>query len=150
MSAYYTKVIPVNPFCRVDAQTARTVQRYLEEHMMAMSVEIEMQEHPAFIDCGGYLEKIACPFCGSELSDWWAEAMDEAAGETGLFASLDAMRLPCCGRYASLKDLCYTAPCGFACTAFILLHPRKQLEWYHLREVERLLGTQVSVIESRI
>ena len=67
MSAYYTKVIPVSPFCRVDAQTARTVQRYLEEHMMAMSVEIEMQEHPAFIDCHAAADMRRSRICATRL-----------------------------------------------------------------------------------
>lgn len=150
MSDYYVKIIPDDPYCRVDAAAAKRVRDYLEEHMKAMSVEIETQEALAFVDCGAYLQEIACPFCGSNLWDWWGAAMDEEAGENGLFARLDEKLLPCCGRRASLNDLRYDHPCGFACTEWIVLNPRVQLEQYHTETVERLLGMHIKVIYSRI
>ncbi|MDE6054761.1 MAG: hypothetical protein K2G55_13605 [Lachnospiraceae bacterium] len=150
MSDYYVIIIPDNLYCRVDIQAVQKAQSYLEECMMAMSVEIEIHEAPAFVDCGGYLQEIACPFCGSDLWDWWGEAMDKSAGEAGLFDELDEKQLPCCGRRASLNDLKYNYPCGFACTEFVLLNPRNQLEQHHKDMVERLLGMQVKVIYSRI
>ncbi|MDE7418169.1 MAG: hypothetical protein K2N44_18010 [Lachnospiraceae bacterium] len=150
MSDYYVTIIPDDPYCRVDTQAAKKVQSYLEECIVAMSVEIKTHEAPAFVDCGGYLQEIACPFCGSDLWDWWKEAMDESAGETGLFAELDEKQLPCCGKWASLNDLKYDYPCGFACTEFVLLNPRNQLEQHHKDMVEQMLGMWVKVIYSRI
>ncbi len=153
MSAYYIKIIPADPYCHVDMQTAQNVQSYLEKCIVVMSVEIKMHVSPAFVDSGAYLEKIACPFCGSELWDWWGEEMDRAAaesGEDGLFTRLDETTLPCCGRKASLNDLKYDFPCGFACTEFILLYPREQLTQQHIETVERIMGMQVKVIHSRI
>ncbi|MDE7030488.1 MAG: hypothetical protein K2P63_11030 [Lachnospiraceae bacterium] len=150
MSDYFVKVIPDNPFCCVDARAAEQARSYLEECMMAMSVEVWRHEQPAFVDSGGYLGEIACPFCGSELWDWWGAVMDEDAGETGLFAQLDEKKLPCCGGRASLNDLKYDYPCGFACTEIVLLNPRKELANQHIREVERLLGMHIKVIYSRL
>lgn len=150
MSDYYVKIIPDNPYCHVDAQAAERVQSYLEECMAAMSVTVERHETPAFVDCGAYLQEIACPFCGSDLWDWWGTAMDEAAGESGLFAELDKKTLPCCGRLASLRDLKYDYPCGFACTEFVLLNPREQLQQIHIETVEQTLGMSIKVIYSRI
>ncbi len=150
MSDYYVKIIPVEPFCKADAQAVQKVRSYLEQCLIAMSVEVEMHEAPAFVDCGAYLQEIVCPFCGNDLWDWWGDAMDGAAGETGLFPVLDKMPLPCCGRRASLNDLKYDYPCGFACTKFVVLNPREQLHQYHIEAVERMLGMQVKVIYSRI
>ncbi len=151
MSNYYVKIIPDNPYCHVDMQAAEKARDYLEEcSMVAMSVEIEMHEAPAFVDSGGYLQEIACPFCGGDLLDWWKDAMDAAAGENGLFAELDEKQLPCCGRRASLNELKYDYPCGFACTELIVLNPRNQLEQHHIEAVERLLGMRIKVIYSRI
>lgn len=150
MSDYYVKIIPENPYCHVDVQAAKRVQSYLAECMAAMSVEIGMHEAPAFVDSGAYLQEIACPFCGSDLWDWWDAAMDEEAGENGLFARLGEKLLPCCGRRASLNDIRYDYPCGFACTEWIVLNPRVQLEQCHIETIERLVGMHIKVIYSRI
>lgn len=150
MSDYYVKIIPDDPYCRVDAAAAKRVRDYLEEHMEAMSVEIETQEALAFVDSGAYLQEIACPFCSSDLWDWWGAAMDAEAGENGLFARLDEKMLPCCGGSASLNDLKYDYPCGFACTEWVTLNPRVQLEQHHIQTVERLLGMHIKVIYSRL
>lgn len=148
MSDYYITIIPADPYCRVPETVAETVRAYLEDCMMAMSAKVAGHEAPAFVDCGGYLEKIACPFCGSGLEGWWTDAMNAAAGDTGLFV-LKEQKLPCCGRSASLNDLRYEYPCGFACTEFVLLYPRKKPEEEQIKKIEQMLGTQVRVIEAR-
>lgn len=150
MSDYYIKIIPADPYCQIDMQLAKQVQSYLEKCIIVMSVEIKMHSSPAFVDSGAYLEKVVCPFCGSDLWDWWADEMDRAAGEDGLFPRLDEKTLPCCGRTAPLNDLKYDYPCGFACTEFIMLYPREQLTQQDVETVERMLGMQVKVIHSRI
>ncbi|MEZ3447320.1 MAG: hypothetical protein K1W30_19730 [Lachnospiraceae bacterium] len=150
MSDYYVKIIPDKPYCHVDAQAAEKVRSYLEECMSAMSATVEMHEMPAFVDSGAYLQEIACPYCGSDRWDWWGDAMDEAAGEYGLFAKLDKKMLPCCGGWASLNDLKYDYPCGFACTEIILLNPREQIQQIHIETVEQMLGMHIKVIYSRL
>lgn len=151
MSDYYIKIIPTDPYCRVPETVAETVRAYLEDCMVAMSAEVVVHEAPAFVDCGGYLQKISCPFCGSDLfaEGWWTDAMNAAADSKELFAELEEQELPCCGRRASLNDLQYDYPCGFACTEFALLYPRERPRQEHIKELERMLGMQVRVIYAR-
>lgn len=150
MSDYYVKIIPEDPYCCIDTSAAKKACSYLDECMVAMSVETVTHETPAFVDCGSYLQEIACPFCGGDLWDWWRDAMDEEAGENGLFARLDEKLLPCCGRWVSLNDLRYDYPCGFACTELVFLNPRVQLEQHHIETVEWMLGMHIKVVYSRI
>ena len=149
MSDYYSKFIPADPFCLPEKERLEQAAAYLLNALVAMETAIHIHEAPAFIDCGGLLETIRCPFCGAELDfDWWASLMDERYREDG-FSDL-AVTLPCCGKKSSLDRLNYHAPCGFARAEISLLYPRRQPDPAYLARVEAILGTPVRTIYSRI
>lgn len=148
MSDYYIKIIPVDSDRRVSVQVADKVVEYLKSCIIAYSIEVNIQETPAFVDCGGYLESIICPFCGESLfTDWWTKAMNKAYENN--FTKLD-IKTPCCGKDTSLNELQYDFPCGFACFEIDIMNPREELGEKCIKEVEKLLNTPVHVIHARV
>lgn len=148
MSSYYTKVIPADSFHRLEEVQLQKAADLLLDRLWAMEVKINRSEAPVFIDCGGFLEEIRCPFCGADVFDFWVGEMNTKCAGAG-FRDLTAT-LPCCGRKTTLDLLEYKAPCGFACDEIALLYPRKQPDEECIAQVEELLGTKVRVIQSRV
>ena len=93
MSSYYTKVIPADPFHRVDEARLQKAADLLLDRLWAMEVKINRSEAPVFIDCGGLLEGIRCPFCGADAFDFWVGEMNTKYDGTG-FRDL-TVTLPC-------------------------------------------------------
>lgn len=67
-----------------------------------------------FFDCGENFEKVRCPTCAQEVNgeDWtgWMSA-DYCVGPG---FTLSARKITCCGTEATLNDLTYEMPQGFA------------------------------------
>ena len=150
MSAYYTKVIPTDPYFLPEDDRLLKTADYLLDVLWAMEVKVNVTEAPVFIDCGGYLEDIRCPLCGASLEfDWWTPLMDQRFVNGG-FPDLEIAALPCCGGKSSMDRLDYQAACGFARAEIRLLYPRRQPDGDCLAQAEALLGTPVRTIYSRI
>ena len=75
-----------------------------------------------FIDCGGGLELIFCPWCGHALDiQHWQEAMDKAY-DGNSFKHL-GLNMPCCKFSSSLEEFIYIKPCGFATFVIEVFNP---------------------------
>lgn len=148
MSDYIVKIIPKDSKFRITSSIAHKAADVLKDAMRAQQAEVNVYESPQFIDCGSNLESIHCPACGSLLDfDWWGEQMGVVAGED--FTSLE-VELPCCGETASLNDLRYHFPCGFACTEFAFWNPEKDPSAEDMAQLEEQLGTPVRVIRAHL
>lgn len=105
----------------------------------ARDVAVKVNEHVEFVPAMGNFESVLCPECGSLLdNNWWAQAMDATYGDDG-FANLD-VKLPCCGAIASLNDLDYRWPQGFARFVLTAFEPNAaDLEDCQMAEIEEIL-----------
>lgn len=65
------------------------------------------------------------------------------------FMKLD-IKTPCCDKDASLNELQYDFPCGFACVEIDIMNPREELMEECIIEVEKLLNTPVRIIHARV
>ena len=143
MSDDILKIIPATPDFAPKASAISGAESYLRElgftlDATAMTSEIE------FVDCGGNLERISCPFCGAVLAtESWQDAMNRSY-ETR-FADRN-LKLPCCKRNSKLEDLIYDWPMGFA---KFVLHLRNPVDLWGpgiLTHLELLLDTPLREI----
>lgn len=148
MSEHIVKIIPTDPFYKVQEQTLQSAKSFLQTQISCDFIEVELNEMPVFVDCGANLEMISCPECNTELDfDWWGEAMDKAADNA--FASLE-IETPCCKKSISLNDLNYYFPCGFACSVISIFNPEQSIENEIIDAVQSNLGISVHVVEAHM
>ncbi len=148
MSDRLVKIIPANPYMAISDSILREAKDDLQNAIQCDSIAIQTSDHPAFVDCGGSLERIFCPVCHSEIDfEWWGTAMDRAYEEA--FRKLDVV-LPCCGETVSLNDLQYDFPCGFSTCAIEILNPIAQIDAATLDAVKEIFRTGVRVICARL
>lgn len=106
--------------------------------------ELYLSDTPKFFDCGGNFGNVFCPFCGTEIREWWRTPINEWSNSTDR-RDLSVVA-PCCGRATTLNDLDYNRPQGFACVAIALLNPYSDLEPEERQQVEAALGLPVRII----
>ena len=148
MSDTIIKIIPADPCFRITEHKAQELVEFLKSRIAADSIKAMLHESPVFVDCGGNLKRILCPFCKSALGfDWWGQAMNAAYEHS--FENL-SVTLPCCGRKSSLNDLRYDFPCGFSIVEFSILNPRNELKKDCFDALQELLGTSVREIHAHI
>lgn len=149
MSDSIVKIIPGDPFYRMDTHEAQQVVNLLKARFPMCSVEATFYETPAFVDCGGNLVNISCPVCGASLSfDWWGDAMD--ASFQSRFSDL-SVNLPCCGKMSTLNDLDYHFPCGFSCVEFDIWNPPEfSVDEELSAKLQTLLGGRFRTIYAHI
>ncbi len=109
MSDHYLRFIPED----VDAElNMKALQKICKHKMFKGKAQIFFTDKVLFADAGQNFEKVQCPFCGENITDWWSQSMGEAFSEKVGFGDLNAT-VPCCGRQTSLNDLKYSFPQGF-------------------------------------
>jgi hypothetical protein len=109
----WLQLLPVDPTFRPDPlQRGRGLNAFRRLVPDAWEAADKDEGAVVFVDAGENFESIRCHLCTAEISvDWWKGAMDVAWGSR--FEDL-AVRTPCCKQPASLNDLDYTWPQGFA------------------------------------
>ena len=154
MSDAYVVFIPtdhryVPPVAAQDAARLH-VERRLPGIVGTVEVSIRVTEHPEIVHGFANFESVICPFCGDILTDWWAdEAL--AIAERSDFEDL-TVDLPCCERRASLNELHYCFPLGFARFRLSALNPNvgPRLPQGLLRDLETILGCRLRVVRQHI
>jgi len=110
-------------------------------------VEATVSDEIRFIDPGANFESVACPKCGSVITDSWQSFMD--AANTSQFRNL-AIITPCCGAESSLNDLVYKWSAGFA--KYVLKANNPSIpDWLGQSQVvklERILGCNLRQIKA--
>ena len=109
----------------------------------AEEVTAEVTATPQFIDAGGNFES-ACPVCGVQITDWWADALSEAGDRQ--FRTLDVVT-PCCGHTTTLNDLRYDWPVAFGRVSLSALNPDvTEVDPAVKRAVETALGLPTRLV----
>ena len=139
MSDYIIKIIPTDPYYRIEGQKKSKIADYLKTRIIADSIEIKTYDSPAFIDCGSNLEKIICPICGAAMN---------AASNTR-FMEL-SVKLPCCGECSTLNDLQYHFPCGFSCTELSILNPLAELDDECLSYIQEVFRMPMRCVQAHM
>ena len=155
MSDDVVSVIPADPYWQpsreVGHRAAELVAGLVSGRPDADDVDIDVSWHDVVtvVDCGENFERIGCPLCAASIDvRWWGDLLEERA-DTGFDDLL--MALPCCGAQASLNDLIYEWPCGFAKFEIAVWNP-EQL-WFSeekLRSIADVLGRPVRQIRAHI
>ncbi|MCE9638190.1 MAG: hypothetical protein K8T90_21010 [Planctomycetes bacterium] len=147
MSDNWITLIPDDPrFVPDSARQHRARDRLVTALPAADEIEIDTSEAVQFMDCGGNFERVLCPACRSDLTDWWSDRMDDDYDATGGFA-LATYATPCCAKVLTLHDLVYEWPQGFARFSLSAFNPRVAALDERLRqELEAILGTKLRVI----
>ncbi len=105
MSDCWSIIIPDDPTASPAVHRLERARDVLAVAMPeADEIVIESNGEVGFVDAGGNSDGVFCPRCGTDLEDWWGDAM-AAAAESG-FEELEAA-LPCCSMEMSLNDLEY-------------------------------------------
>ncbi|RVD42947.1 hypothetical protein EN858_11260 [Mesorhizobium sp. M4B.F.Ca.ET.215.01.1.1] len=145
MSDNYLRLVSYDPRWRPGEAAAREAVTILRDLFpRAEHIGVEFEKGVTFFDAGANTESINCPLCGSDLEDWWGEAMDRAASSG--FEDLAAVT-PCCHGPTSLNDLRYVWPAAFGSCALTVVNPDEtSLETNQLRRIEQAIGSQLKAI----
>jgi hypothetical protein len=146
-------VIPTDPRWRPEPPLAERVRVIVEGLLPDLDgiteVKLTWHQRVAVVDCGANLQRITCPHCTAEIdTNWWGDLIEDRY-EMG-FDDLTA-DLPCCGRTASLTDLGYDWPCGFARFEIEIWNPERG--WFstdELTAVAKAIGHPVRQIMAHI
>ena len=149
MSDSYLIIIPTDPHWQADADAAEKAGRAVAGLAPAAEdIEAFALDEVEFFDAGENFESAKCPHCGADVTEWWPEAMDRA--DELAFGDL-SVTMPCCGRPASLNDLVYDMPQGFAQFAISVTEPGiETLDGDAVRRIGEALGHPVRVIWQRV
>src|ERR1700728_53288 len=79
----------------------------------AQDPELYLSDKPDFFHCGANFGNVFCPFCTSDIMEWWSKRID-AWWKNADRRDLSVVT-PCCGRATTLNDLDYDRPQGMAC-----------------------------------
>ncbi|MCX6022738.1 MAG: hypothetical protein NTZ05_13625 [Chloroflexi bacterium] len=145
MSDNLVQFIPSDPKYVPEAAAQETAVVLLQGWLPdADEIAAGVTEFPAFIDAGGNFETVRCPFCSTELLEWWPGAMDQAYASS--FSDL-TVTLPCCGGASSLNDLQYDWPQGFSRFVLQVRNPnRPTFDATELALIASVLGCQLRMI----
>jgi len=149
MSDSILKLIPVEPEFLPDQKAQERAGELLCLLFRdADDVTINTSEETAFVDQGENFESVHCPVCGAGLQmDWWADAMATAAKD-GFFVL--GVHLPCCNSMASLNDLQYDWPAGFARFVIEVINPGDDcvIDDQSKQLLESVLGCKLRVVKT--
>src|ERR1700692_3006895 len=101
MSDNWMIVIPVDPVAVPPKERTKAAFELLcALRSEAQDAELHISDTPEFFDGGSNFESVFCPFCQTDIWDWWIKAIDEWWNGTN-HRALSA-EMPCCGRVITL------------------------------------------------
>ena len=148
MSDNWIRLIPTSPSWQPDSAAAESAVEYVSGLFAgpgdsADEVEAEFYDEVALIDSGVNTASFTCSVCSAVTEvDWVIKVVDERSEDLN---DLN-VQLPCCDAEASLDDLDYDWPMGFARFEIGVLNgtrARYELDEFELDEVGKLLGHPV-------
>jgi hypothetical protein len=141
MSDHWLIVAPCDPYFIPSAERQTAAFELLKSlRPRAQNWELQVSETPEFFVSPEGFETIFCPFCATDVKEFWFEEMDRwhATDRRSLETTT-----PCCKRQISLNDLDYVQPQAFACFAVELMRGGPDLEPAEREQVEAALGAPV-------
>lgn len=148
MSDHHIVIIPAEPHYLPTAQQIAQAKAALWQWMPeAESIDEQVSEHVMFHDCGSNFEYVRCHLCAQELTlPEWHLLMDQDYDAQRSFALLP-QTLPCCGSVASVHQLDYSFPQGFARFSITAINPRiGAMSPQQTESLQRHLGQPLRVI----
>jgi hypothetical protein len=141
----FLRIIPSDPSCVPSVLARERAMNVLRRAVpQADEVSAQVSQDVRFVDCGSNFESVRCPACGTDLGEWWAEAME--MGQQQQFRDL-RITTPCCGLHTSLNDLLYSWPAGFARYTLEALNPgRRSLPPRIVDRLTHVLETDLRLI----
>ena len=150
MSTHILKLIPTDPWL-VPPEPRWSVAAARFHHFAPQAETIEPSSSATiqFVDPGGNFERVRCPACATDITDWWTTAMD--AAWQSKFADLSTS-VPCCATITTLNDLQYEWPAGFARFTLAARNPNlgQGLTFEALDELQAILGCRLRQVSVRI
>ncbi len=149
MSDHFLVVIPADPLASLPE---RSEELRMTLAGIAGHDEARVKDYGKlqFIDAGGNWDGVFCPSCEAEIStsDWQA-MMDRAWHDEDGFKLVEN-ETPCCGAAASVADLNYKWPMGFA-RWFVSARNvgRGPLTDKEVARLEAIAGTRLTAIAQR-
>jgi len=145
MSDNFLRLIPIDPYFIPERTTSeRAYQLFKTLLPDAYKTTMEHFERVQFIDPGSNFEDITCTHCGSPISvGWWIDEMNKAY--EGNFLDL-SVELPCCHVTASLNELRFSWPAGFARFVLEAMNPGADLTEQQISLLGEMLGTPLRKI----
>jgi len=128
-------IIATNPSWQPSAEQANEALGVLTSLLPGVQVSVDHCRRIEFFDAGSNLIGVTCHLCGADVFRWWSEAIDSAADND--FVDL-MVTTPCCGQSASLNELSYDWPAGFASFALRADNPGRS--WLSDAEIDELSG----------
>ncbi|MFJ2167895.1 hypothetical protein [Streptomyces griseofuscus] len=152
MSITLLHLIPKDPHFSPASAASEAAQAQLQQLVPEALGGYDVWDIPsaAFIDPGENWCGVRCPVCGSDIEDWWGNAMDTAALPDGYFDSL-AVTVPCCSAQTDLNALDYVWAAGFARYSLVTTDPECELPLPQasVHALEDLLGTDLRQVIAR-
>lgn len=146
MSEQIIRIIPEQEKVYFHKALSQDMINCISREIKADSISYEEYDEISFIDCGGSLEEISCPYCHEIIPfDIWGDAMEKAA-QNG-FDDLK-FRTSCCGKECSLNDLEYNFPCGFARCMIEIVNPDRELSEPLIQQLEELSENKLRIIQA--
>jgi hypothetical protein len=151
MSDDWITLIPEDPrFVPAPEKQKLACLKFREIAPSADEIEIRASETIEFHHCGANFERVLCPHCDSDVTDWWTKRMDEEYDKESGFKLLQ-YATPCCHATLTLHELHYEWPQGFGRFALEAMNPNLgKLKEEYKHEFERILGTPLRVIYTHI
>jgi hypothetical protein len=149
MSENYLRLVPADPKWKPSPEAAEAAVQVLAKLLPAAEhVCSHSEDGVSFYDAGANTESISCPGCGSDLGDWWGEAMGEAFASG--FTDLSVVT-PCCAAKTSLNDLNYVWPAAFGSFALEAANPGvSAFTDAHRTALEEALGVSLKTVWQHI
>jgi hypothetical protein len=141
LSEFSFKLIPtVSGYLPEAPARADAFEQFTKMVAGARAVQAEVYDHIEFVSAMSNFETVSCPTCGALLEQiWWVAAVDRAY-YNNQFTDLH-VTVPCCGGNASLNDLEYRFPQGFARFILTALEPpMSNLDAGQVHVLEAILG----------
>ena len=139
------RLIPTSPAYVPHSRAQQTAKGLLASFLSQTTpIHTTVSQDVIFVDPGKDLTSIACPLCQTPIEfAWWQQAMESAYAHR--FADL-AVTLPCCGARASLNDLRYDGPAGFAKFMLEAHDPPRELQERSVWTLEQTLGCNLRTV----
>ncbi|GLQ50751.1 hypothetical protein ACFFJT_05560 [Dyella flava] len=151
MSENWTYLIPDDPhFIPETSKQEAARRKFCEIARGAKEIELSVNEHVKFQDCGANFERIRCPGCCAEIPmSWWLACMKEDFDGQGFRIAVYAT--PCCASNTSLHNLAYEWPQGMYRFALGSMNGSfGRLDDGHRQEIEEILGCKLRVIYQHV
>ncbi|GLV60214.1 hypothetical protein KDH_70350 [Dictyobacter sp. S3.2.2.5] len=147
MSENFLRLIPIDPQYIPSPVAQYQVKSLLASFLPEKEIQVKISEEIEFIDAGNNLELIQCPACEVTVSCGWWSAMMDHAYTSSHFHNLN-VTMPCCATVASLNNLRYMWPVGFARFVIEIRAPERGLAEHLQPIIQPMLGCPIRKIHA--